>query len=310
VKRRALFVATGVFLALLASSVQAEPRVEKNVVYGMYSGLALLMDVHHPEQPNGYGLLLVPGSAWHAPQRYDAAPLKDGEAECCRSLFFFIPSLLRSGYTLFVINHRAAPRFHFPAAVEDAQRAVRFVRFHSKDYGISAERIGAVGYSSGAHVVAMLGVLDGSGSSADPDPVNRLSARVQCVVGNATPTDLRSLQNALVTSFLGQPPPSAMGGQDPIAVDTYSAASPITHVTPSSAPLLLIHGDGDDLVPFHQSEAMLAAMQQAGAQVKLVRVPGGGHDFVRALRQHPEWPDVFAESLQWLDGHLKAAGTK
>ncbi len=40
----------------------AELRVDKNIVYGMYSGLALLMDVHHPETPNGYGVVLIPGS--------------------------------------------------------------------------------------------------------------------------------------------------------------------------------------------------------------------------------------------------------
>jgi dienelactone hydrolase len=307
-KRRALFAVTIVFIALFANSVQAEPRVEKNVVYGMYSGLALLMDVHYPDKPNGYGLLLIPGSGWHAPQGYDAIALKDG-AECCNSLFVFIPSLLRSGYTLFIINHRAAPRFRFPAAVEDAQRAVRFVRSHAKDYGISAERIGAVGYSSGAHLVTMLGVLDGSGNSTDPDPVNRLSARVQCVVANALRADLRSASGVTI-SFVGQPPANAIGGQDPIATEAYRVASPISHVTRASAPLLLIHGDADNAIPLQQSEAMLTAMQQAGAPVKLIRVPGGGHDFAREVSQHPEWPNVFGESVRWLDDHLKAATAK
>jgi hypothetical protein len=41
-------------LLFVASHATAEPRVEKNVVYGMYSGLALLMDVHQPVSPNGY----------------------------------------------------------------------------------------------------------------------------------------------------------------------------------------------------------------------------------------------------------------
>jgi hypothetical protein len=52
--------------------------------------------------------------------------------------------LLRSlepGYTVFAINHRAAPRFRYPAQVEDAQRAVRFIRYHAKRYGIDPARI-------------------------------------------------------------------------------------------------------------------------------------------------------------------------
>ena len=141
----------------------------------MYSGLALLMDVHHPEKPNGYGLVLIPGSGWHTSQAYDARPLKDGPS----AIFVSVPPLLNAGYTLFLINHRSAPRFRYPAAVEDVQRAVRFVRFHAKEYGISAERVGAVGYSSGAHLAALLGLLDGAGNPADLDPVNRVSARVQ-----------------------------------------------------------------------------------------------------------------------------------
>jgi acetyl esterase/lipase len=102
-----------------------------------------------------------------------------------------------------VINHRSAPRFRYPAAVEDAQRAVRFVRFHAKEYGINAERLGAVGSSSGAPLAALLGVLDGTGTAADPDPVNRVSARVQSVVASATPTDLMRDANDFVVSFMG-----------------------------------------------------------------------------------------------------------
>lgn len=49
-------------LAFSAAPLSAQARVEENVVYGMYFGLALLMDVHHPAEPNGYGIILIPGS--------------------------------------------------------------------------------------------------------------------------------------------------------------------------------------------------------------------------------------------------------
>lgn len=48
----------------LSKPASAEVRVEKNVVYGMYSGLALLMDVYHPENPNGFGIVFISGSGW------------------------------------------------------------------------------------------------------------------------------------------------------------------------------------------------------------------------------------------------------
>ena len=59
-------------------ALYAEARIEANVIYGMYSGAALLMDVHHPDDPNEYGLIQIPGSAFQAPLSYGARPLKVG----------------------------------------------------------------------------------------------------------------------------------------------------------------------------------------------------------------------------------------
>jgi len=108
-----------IVLAASAGSAQAQARIDRNVVYGMYSGLALLLDVHYPERPNGYGIVCVPGSAWTAPLGYDAQALKESD-----EFDDWAKTLLASGYTLFFVNHRATPRFVYPAAVEDVQRAV------------------------------------------------------------------------------------------------------------------------------------------------------------------------------------------
>jgi hypothetical protein len=55
-------VVAGLVLLVLSVTVAAQARVETNVVYGMYSGTALLLDVHYPEQPNGFGIVFIPGS--------------------------------------------------------------------------------------------------------------------------------------------------------------------------------------------------------------------------------------------------------
>jgi acetyl esterase/lipase len=272
----------------------------RNVVFGMYSGLALLMDVHHPAQANGYGVIVVPGSGWTAKQTYDAAPL----TALSSSVRFFLPTLIGAGYTLFVVNHRNGPRFRYPAAVEDVQRAVRFVRYHAGVYGIDPRRIGAVGYSSGAHLATLLGVLKGEGDADDPDPVNRVNARVQCVVAAATPADLTRYRSPEWAVFMGQVAAAGVA-PDLIAVRAYREASPVTHVSSSSAPILLLHGDGDALVPLEMAETMEAAMKSAGAEVKLIRLPGGGHDFAGEAAARPDWPDVFGESVEWLDRHLR-----
>ncbi|MEE8147724.1 MAG: alpha/beta hydrolase, partial [Longimicrobiales bacterium] len=233
--RIALVVRTLIAVLLAAPSLSAQARVDRNVVYGMYSGLALLMDVHHPAQPNGYGLILIGGSGWHSLPAYGAQQLKSRG----------VPQILvDAGYTVFTINHRAAPRFRYPAAVEDAQRAVRFVRHHAERYGIDPNRLGGLGGSSGAHLVSMLATMDGDGEAGDRDRVNRESAKLQAVVVRASPTDFTSFDSgaaSTVASFLGAPP-----GWD----NATREASPITYVTSDDPPLLLIHGDADQTVPF------------------------------------------------------------
>jgi acetyl esterase/lipase len=288
---------------LSQTSTPTQARVEANVIYGMYSGLALLMDVHYPERTNGYGVLFIPGSGWHASLSYQSRQLKDSvrgwHAE------FFRP-LVDAGYTVFVINHRAAPRFRYPAAVEDAQRAVRFIRHHAERFGINADRIGGFGYSSGAHVIAMVGVLDGKGNNIDADPVNRESAKLQSVVAGATPSDLLILVSSTsataVASFMGLVVPP-WEGQASEEYRTYKDASPVHHVTPDDAPLLLIHGDADEEVPFQQATRMEEAARKAGLPVRLVRIPGGTHGDLRKTAA----PDYVSEMVKWHDQQLRGA---
>src|SRR5687768_7643375 len=147
-----LIVAVGVVLLTVPNATSAQSRVDRNVVYGMYSGLALLMDVYRPAQSNGIAIVAVQGSGWYSPMRYDALQLK-----ASREVTTHAQRFAAAGYTVFAINHRQAPRFRYPAPIEDVQRAVRFVRFHAAEYGVTPDRIGAWGSSSGGHMVELLG---------------------------------------------------------------------------------------------------------------------------------------------------------
>ena len=271
-------------------------KVETNVVYGMYSGLALLLDIFYPDQPNGYGLVHISGSGFSAPLGLDARPLKQSAHVEIEG-----KPLVEAGYTVFTVNHRATPRFHYPAAVEDAQRAVRFVRTHAAEYGIDAGRIGAIGGSSGGYLVSMLGVLDGAGDPDDESPINRASAKVQCVVARAAPCSLVGghAGAGAPALFLG----ALVGPETPagsIEVRRALEASPITHVSPDAAPFYLVHGDADDVVPIAASDAMAEALGNAGVPVKLRRVPGGVHG-----PQIVGDPEITAEIQVWFDEHLR-----
>ena len=206
-KRTLMLVGSLLTMSLVFPSggVAAEPSVETNVVFGTYSGLALLMDVYQPATPNGYGIVVIPGSGWHSGLDYDAAMLKQG-----REFPPAINRLVAAGYTAFVINHRAAPRFHYQDAADDAQRSVRFIRSNAARYGIRPDRIGALGGSSGGHLVSLLGTLDGKGDPEALDPVQRESSKVQSVVAFYPATDLTKFEApfsvATVTALMGMRP--------------------------------------------------------------------------------------------------------
>ncbi len=91
----------------------------------------------------------------------------------------------------------------------------------------------------------------------------------------------------------------------------YTAASPITHVSSSSPPVLLLHGDSEHTVPFEQSVPWMPLKQgqcarEAGARDWRRTRPNFGTDG----KPHPELPKVFDETVAWLDAHLKGAAQR
>lgn len=283
-------------------TAQAQGRVEHDVVYGMYSGLALLMDVHHPDRPNGRGIVCIAGSGWTGPLGLDARPLKDSPI-----IGDWAQRLTEAGYVVFAVNHRSTPRFPYPAAVEDVQRAVRWVRANSKRLGVDRERIGAMGGSSGGHLASMVGVLDGTGMQNDADPVNRFSSKIQAVVALYAAFELKRIKTVrgmeALALFVG---PVPNGSADAVENERYAAASPITHVTADDAPHLLFHGDLDDTVPFEQSQLMQTALKRAGVAVDFVPVPRGKHG--RNFGFEPgsaDLPDYIGKAVSWFDSYLR-----
>lgn len=289
-----------VFLSplLFVGSTLAGPCVEKNVVYGMYSGLALLMDVHYPEEPNGYGVVHISGSGWSAPLSLDSRPLKEAGHVRIET-----PEVVKAGYTVFTINHRALPRFQFPAQIEDAQRAVRFVRFHAERYGIDPNKIGGLGGSSGGHLASLLATLDGDGDQDSYSEIDRMSAKIQAAVVRAPPTDFGGwVDSATIGLLLGARLREGMNASTEemrIAIE----ASPVSYVSNDDPPMLLIHGDKDDTVPFSQSEKLREALKKAGVTVELVRVDGAGHG--PGMRGAKEDPKVSKRAADWFDRYLR-----
>ncbi|MBV7336021.1 prolyl oligopeptidase family serine peptidase [Chloroflexi bacterium TSY] len=273
--------------------MNTEYQVESNIIYGMVSGTALLGDLYRPSHPNGIGLLHISGSGWHAPTTYDAHPLNSsGHVD------IYVKPLAARGFTIFTINHRAAPTFTYPAALHDAQRAIRFFRYNADDYGFRSAYMGAMGGSSGGHLVSLVGVLSEQSTSNADDPVERMDASVQCVVARAPATDLvRLAQNERVVSFMGKSIDATLE-----AHACYQEASPLIHVSEKSPPFMLIHGTADSVVPLEQSLLMENALKAKGVPIRLIEVEGAEHGphLPGAINK----PDLISEISNWFEQHL------
>jgi acetyl esterase/lipase len=281
----------------------------------MHGGLALLMDIHHPPKRNGVGIVVIPGSGWQRPLAYDAEPLKES-----RDLESYLPceNLRSQGYTLFVINHRATPVFRYPAPVDDAQRAVRFIRYHAKRFNIDPTRIGSMGISSGGYLASMLGVLDGTGNEEDPSEINRLSAKVQAVVAIATPADFvqwakdRQGDQSAWPTFLGVFLPGWVPRD--MMHEEYrrcERASPVRYVTADDPPFLLIHGENDRVVPLSQGESLARKLKDSKVEVKLVTIADGNHVLAPAWGQPSKKDEYYPIVLDFFQRYLaETARTK
>ncbi len=237
--------------------------VERDVTYGKTSGVNLKMDIYYPRKASGPVpvAVYVHGGAWAVGDKtWVTAPLDIGE-------------LVDRGYMLCAIDYRLAPRYKFPAQIEDVKCAIRFLRANASKYGIDPTRIGAWGESAGGHLVALLGVtdssagLEGSGGYADQ------SSRVQAVVDMFGPSDLTALpgQSQLLEQVFGTSNPES---------EALKRASPITYVSKDDPPFLILHGEMDDVIPLSQSQILYDRLVSAGVPATLVVVKNSGHVFV------------------------------
>lgn len=233
----------------LSSSV----KVERDIVYARYGEREVKLDLYLPKQPASAKIpciVVVHGGGWRQGDKNRFAHIAGKLAE--------------EGFAAACIGYRLLPEVEFPAPVMDCKAAVRWVRANAARHGLDPDRIGAIGGSAGAHLVAMLGTsdtvqkLEGEGGNAG------VSSRVQAVVAMAAPTDL-----------------TRMGQRNNLAPELAKLVSPVTYVSKTSAPLLLLHGTKDTSVPMEQSELLLAKYHQAGAKAELVKFESG-HGFWNA----------------------------
>lgn len=221
---------------------------------------------------------------------------------------------LKRGYAVVAINYRLSWEAKFPALVQDAKAAVRWVRTNAQKNMLNPNKIAAWGGSAGGYLSTMLGTSAGILELDDLSLGNpEQSCNVQAVVAWFGPTDFLKMDEQLAVNGLLPPPgfrhveanspESLLLGQTITEIpDKVKAANPETYIRPDGPPYLLQHGTKDPTVPAQQSIELAQKLNQALGEDKVTL----------ELLEGAEHADPRFETLQnvdrvlnFLDIHLK-----
>jgi acetyl esterase/lipase len=194
------------------------------------------------------------------------------------------PFLARSGYAVFSVDYRLGKAGTYPASVYDLKAAIQFVRAKAESLGVDPDRIGLMGDSAGAHLVALLGLAGTEplfSSAYRDDPNAAVPVNVKAVVGFYGVYDmLAQWQHDQIARPRDQIAEKYLGAAPMQNRRIYFESSPISYATidKKGTRFLLIHGTNDDIAdPATQSEAFWLALNQAGIPARRIVIPGAGH---------------------------------
>ncbi len=273
-----------VVLSLVITSsfaVAVEADIQRDIVYGHKDGMALVMDIYQPEgEANGAGVAYLVSAGFNSTLR-----VQD------RYEFRFMP-LVEAGFTVFAVRHGSSPRYKVPDAYSDVVQAMQFIGANSHRFGVDADRFGVFGSSAGGLLSLLVGLND---KTADGAELFRPSA----VVAYMAPSAVRVRQERVgIESRPGLSERSPAWGFDPALA---AALSPVNHVSADDPPVLLVHGDADEVVPISNSELMHAALNDFGVTTKFVVIEGAPHG-----RYLGEGGRIASSAmLSWFQKHLQ-----
>ena len=239
--------------------------IEKDVVYGDAGNRPLKLDVYRPAEPNGAAVLLVHGGGWSRGSKDMLGPAATALAE--------------QGFVVLAQEYRLTGEAPFPANIHDVKRAIRWAKENASGLRFDADKLCLEGHSAGAHLVLLAAGTPDDDRLAPPEGLGGVSQDVAAVCAIYPPTlfhyDGARPSGALAARVL--PGADASG-------EAAELASPMTHVTASYPPVMLLHGDADKVVPVSASRRFEERVREAGGKVDLHVYAGLPHGFAN----HPE----------------------
>jgi acetyl esterase/lipase len=219
-------------------------------------------------------------------------------------------TLASNGYVAVSIDYLLGPGA-WPQNLLDCKNAVRFLRAHAAEYRVDPNRIAVAGGSAGGHLALMVGFTAGKKELEPEDLYPGVSSAVRCIIDMYGPANLRTRRQ---TDAHGNPTATrklmgnslAVFGASSEATDVLRLASPVTHVTKASPPVLIFHGRADSTVDYPQSEELARTLQQHRVPHELVLLDDVGHTFDwETWRKKPLPRDLRPVALSFLAQNMK-----
>ena len=250
-----------------ASLVGQRFRTERDVEYK--PGLKLDLYIPYNAAP-GPTILYIHGGGWQT-----------GTKE--QYVLWYLP-YLQLGFRVAAVQYRLSGAAPAPAAIEDCRCALRWVAQHGPRFGIDPQRIVISGGSAGGHLALLTAMLD---TSFDRDcPIGGDPPRARAVINYYGATDMEELlaegRHNLRRWFRGP------GDNQELA----RRLSPLRYVRPGVPPVLSLHGDADNSIPYSHSVRLHQALSDVRVPNELITISGGAHgrhtwtdaDTIRAQR--------------------------
>jgi len=261
-----------VVLIVTSATAQAPEQpftIVSDVQYCTGGGQPLLMDVFLPKHRNRTptpAVLWIHGGGW---ERGD----KNGSSGA--------EMLAKEGFVTASLFYRLSGDWPFPADIEDCKCAIRYLRANAAKYGIDPDRIGVAGASAGGQLAELVATAPSSAGLEGTGGWQNVSSKVVAAAAYYGASDF-TVGAMQFQHHTGKVVSKLFRGTEKEKPELYRQASPIVYVSKESPPLLLAHGEEDELVPFDQSVKMVGAYRKLGVPVEFIPVKNAGHDFAQA----------------------------
>ena len=192
-------------------------------------------------------------------------------------------ALQKSGITAFVLWYRTNP-YYQPIPLMDMQRAVRYVRYHAKEYGYEENQIGAIGFSAGgAQVSLFMNIYQGKKTEYpgyEPDEIDKMDDRLNFAALIYPALSYLYNKPMLFASF-----PAENVRQEAMREEYLDEYNAVTHMRSAGIPHYIGYGTKDDMVSLKQIEEYVKRLDETGTPYRKFLVDGAGHGYGAAIGQ-------------------------